>query len=143
MVTALVSACSQAEIAQLPPPVTPASVEPGHQGVPIPAPGKWRHEVTMDGRVLPVAEFCNPGGSVISISASKSQTSCSLTRIDSESLRTECTAPDGTSSTTTQTFTGNPESAYTFETTTVFHQADGSGPRSSQMFVKATRLGDC
>jgi len=141
--TALVTTCSQAETGQVPPPVTPASVEPGPEGAPIAAPGKWRHEVTMDGHVLPVTEFCNPGGRVISISATKSLTSCSLTRIDSGTLRTECTWPDGTSSTTTQTFTGNRESAYTFETITEFHQADGSGPRSSQMIVKAARLGDC
>lgn len=137
------AACSKADTRPVTSPETPAPTGPGVGAALASAPGKWRHEITMDGRVLPVTEFCSSGGSVISISATESQTSCSRTENQSGGWRIECTAPDGTTSTATQTFTGNRESAFTLETLSEIHPADGSGPRSSQTIVKATRLGDC
>jgi len=138
MLSALVPvACSKSEARD----AVPAGAASGLDGARIPGAVKWRHEITINGRALPVTEFCDPGGRVVSISATKSDTNCSKSESqngDRYERRSDCTAPDGTTTTSVLTVTG--KTAWTLETLTNRHGPDGP---PSQMITKATRLGDC
>lgn len=138
MLSALVSvACSKSEARD----AVPAGTGTNLDGARIPAAVKWRHEITLNGRALPVTGFCDPGRRVVSISATQSGTTCSNSESqngDRYKRRSDCTAPNGTLTTSGLTVTG--KTAYTFEIIPNRHGSDGP---PSHMITKATRLGDC